>query len=101
MPLSDNKCVCVSGREFKVPWREAGPPNHHDDKVDSDQQAVNKELSLGQVRRRAAERLVAGKIIGDELEQPVEQVRCSWPTFRANSPELVWRAGAAARGRGG
>jgi len=22
---------------FKLPWREAGPPNHHDDKVDSDQ----------------------------------------------------------------
>jgi len=24
-------------RESKLPWREAGPPNHHDDKVDSDQ----------------------------------------------------------------
>jgi len=24
-------------REFKHTWREAGPPNHHDDKVDSDQ----------------------------------------------------------------
>ena len=24
-------------REFKLPWREAGPPNHHDDTVDSDQ----------------------------------------------------------------
>jgi len=24
-------------REFKLPWREAGAPNHHDDKVDSDQ----------------------------------------------------------------
>ena len=23
--------------EFKLPWREAGPPNHHDDKVDSDE----------------------------------------------------------------
>jgi len=22
---------------FDLPWREAGPPNHHDDKVDSDQ----------------------------------------------------------------
>ena len=21
----------------KLPWREAGPPNHHDDNVDSDQ----------------------------------------------------------------
>ena len=33
-------------REFKLPWREAGPPNHHDDKVGSDQQVVKKELSL-------------------------------------------------------
>ena len=24
-------------REFKLPWREAGPPNYLDDKVDSDQ----------------------------------------------------------------
>jgi len=24
-------------REFKLPLREAGPPNHHDDTVDSDQ----------------------------------------------------------------
>jgi len=22
---------------YAVAWREAGPPNHHDDKVDSDQ----------------------------------------------------------------
>ena len=24
-------------REFKRPWRETGPPNHHHDEVDSDQ----------------------------------------------------------------
>ena len=24
-------------RELKLPWREAGSPNHHDDKVDLDQ----------------------------------------------------------------
>ena len=24
-------------REFKLPWREAGAPDHHDDKADSDQ----------------------------------------------------------------
>ena len=24
-------------RECKLPWRETGPPNHHDDRVDSDQ----------------------------------------------------------------
>ena len=23
--------------QFKLPWREAGPPHHHDDRVDSDQ----------------------------------------------------------------
>ena len=27
---------------FNLPWREAGPSKHHDDKVDSDQQVVNK-----------------------------------------------------------
>jgi len=27
-------------REFKLPWREAGPPNHHDDTVDSDQYSL-------------------------------------------------------------
>jgi len=33
--------AAVMGDSTKVgrllPWREAGPPNHHDDKVDSDQ----------------------------------------------------------------
>ena len=24
-------------REFKLPWRKAGPPNYHDEKMDSDQ----------------------------------------------------------------
>ena len=40
---------CLLQREFKVPWREAGtpnPPNHLGDKVDSDQEVVNKEVSL-------------------------------------------------------
>ena len=27
----------------KLPWREAGPPNHNDDQVDLDQQVVNKK----------------------------------------------------------
>ena len=38
--------VATCKREFKLPWREAGPPNHHDDKVGSDQQVVNNERSL-------------------------------------------------------
>ena len=29
--------VVVPRRRAQLPWREAGPPNHHDDKVDSDQ----------------------------------------------------------------
>jgi len=33
-------------REFKLPWREAGQPIHHDDEVDSDRKIVDKELSL-------------------------------------------------------
>ena len=31
--------------KFKLPWREAGPPNHHDNKVDADQEVDNTELS--------------------------------------------------------
>ena len=30
--------IRLSGkRKFKLPWRKAGPPNHHDDNVDLDQ----------------------------------------------------------------
>ena len=38
-------------RGFKLSWREAGPPNHLDDKVDSDKQVVNEELSLSTLGR--------------------------------------------------
>ena len=31
---------------FEWPWREAGPSNHLEEKVDSDQQVVNEEVSL-------------------------------------------------------
>ena len=31
---------------FKPPWREAGSLNHHNDKVNSEQEAVNNELSM-------------------------------------------------------
>ena len=41
----EGRCKATWEREFKLPWREAGPPNHHDGRVDSDQQVVNKELS--------------------------------------------------------
>ena len=35
--LQEGRCKATWKREFNFPWREAGPPNHHDDKVDSDQ----------------------------------------------------------------
>ena len=44
----EGRCKATWTREFEIPLREAGPPNHHDDKVDSDQQVVNEELSLCQ-----------------------------------------------------
>jgi len=29
----EGRCKATSKREFKIPWREAGPPNHLNDKV--------------------------------------------------------------------
>ena len=31
----DGRCKATWKREFELSWRDAGPPNHHDDKVDS------------------------------------------------------------------
>ena len=31
-----DRCKATCKREFTLAWREAGPPNHHDDEVDSD-----------------------------------------------------------------
>ena len=43
-------------REFKLPRREAGPPNHHDDTVDSDQEVVNEEgLLLCEIEEQSAQ----------------------------------------------
>ena len=33
----EGRCEATCKREFKLPWREAGPPNHYDDEVDSNQ----------------------------------------------------------------
>ena len=32
----EGKCKATWKREFKLQWREAGPPNHLDDEVESD-----------------------------------------------------------------
>jgi hypothetical protein len=39
------RCKATWKSDFKLSWREAGSPNHHNDQVDSDRQVVNKELS--------------------------------------------------------
>ena len=53
IPAARSITVCEEGRfkaarkrKFKLPWREAGSLNHHDDIVHSDQLVVNKILSL-------------------------------------------------------
>ena len=46
MENSEGRYKATWKREFKLPWREAGPPNHHDDEVDPDQKLVNKAFSL-------------------------------------------------------
>ena len=38
----EGRCRATKKKEFKLPWREAGPPNHLNDAVNSDQQVVNK-----------------------------------------------------------
>ena len=55
-------------REFKLPWREAGSPNHLDDKVDSDQYVDNKELSLSRTAGSVLLRVVLGDFIGKEFQ---------------------------------
>ena len=41
------RCKATWEKKFKLPWREAGPPNYLNEKVDSDQWVLNTEsLSL-------------------------------------------------------
>ena len=51
-PRSSTRYKATWKREFKLPWREAGPPNHLDDVVDADQLVVDKELALSLVPTR-------------------------------------------------
>jgi len=37
MQGEEGRCKATWKMGFKLLWREAGPPNHHDDTVDSDQ----------------------------------------------------------------
>ena len=47
--MSIHRCKATWRMEFKLPWREAGQPNHYEDKVDSDQWVVSEELSLSYI----------------------------------------------------
>ena len=58
----EGRCKATWKREFKLPWRKAGPPNHHDDKVDSDQWDVNQELSLSRYVVDDGEHLVGRRL---------------------------------------
>ena len=42
----EGRCEATWKSKFKLPWREARPPYHYEDKLDSDQKVVKKELSL-------------------------------------------------------
>ena len=44
--------------KIKLSWRKAGQPDHHDDKVDSNQLVVNEEFSLSTINH--PDLLVAG-----------------------------------------
>ena len=44
--MAEGRCKATWKKKFNLPWREAGPPNYHEDKVESDHLVVNKELSL-------------------------------------------------------
>jgi len=33
----EGRCKATWKTELKLPWRQAGPPDHHNDQVDSDQ----------------------------------------------------------------
>ena len=35
--FAEGRCKATWKKKFELPWREAVPPNYHDDKVESDQ----------------------------------------------------------------
>ena len=43
----EGRCEATWKREFELPWREAGPPDHHGDEVDSDQKVFNRLGPVG------------------------------------------------------
>ena len=65
MVVQDGRCQANWKREFTLPWRKAGPPNHHNDEVVSDQQVANKQLSLSLRRTSRVDSGISGFGIRD------------------------------------
>jgi len=81
--LTDHGRALFTGGYWKgeFPWREAGPPNHHDDKVDSDQYVVNKELALllsGGLGWRASWRSTVGTTASVSDWRMSDWIRSDW-----------------------
>ena len=88
---AEGTCKAVWKREFKLPWREAGPPYHHDGKMDSDQQVVCEELSLAFLLHDAHHALV-------KTRRPVKR---HWSKVkRCNVSGQIWRPEVAKRAGG-
>ena len=59
-----------AGFTRQAPPSEAGPPNHHDDKEDSDQEVVNKELFPGWQIVYCTARLGFYDVMRDGIKSP-------------------------------
>ena len=75
--------LCV--REFKLSWREAGPSNHHDDKVDSAEEDVV-------INSRRASLRVSSSGVGEArgLPMPAVSVWCVCVRGRDCEREIVF-----------
>ena len=88
LPQLEGRHKAACKREFKLPWCNAGPPNHLDDPVHLDQWLVNKELSLS-LRGGASLR----ETIGYCTDQPCPPIilhllKCFWPEIRPRLTDL-------------
>ena len=76
--VSEDRCKATWKRELKLPWREAGPPNHYDDKVDSDQQVVNKNNSLWKGGHQFGPLLIAGDVVLPQVLALIVLLHLGW-----------------------
>ena len=85
--------------QFKRPWREAGPPSHHDDKVDSDLEVVHGEVAAAEGLALAASRKVDVRLpVKENGARPVHLIITMIKWIRSRRLSLV-PGGHAWRGR--